>query len=31
MQTFSNSIYPKCMEKYDDSGAVLIYAVFGAR
>ena len=31
MQTFSNSIYPKCMEKYDDSGAVLISAVFGAR
>ena len=29
MQTFSNSIYPKCMEKKDNSGAVLISAVFG--
>ena len=31
MQTFSNSIYPKCMEKQNDSGAVLILAVFGTR
>ena len=29
MQSFSNSIYPKCMEKYDNSGAFLISAVFG--
>ena len=29
MQTCSNSIYPKCMEKYDNSGALLISAVFG--
>ena len=31
MQTFSNSIYPKCIEKWDNSGAVLISAVFGTR
>ena len=31
MQTFANSIYPKCMEKKDKSGAVLISAVFGTR
>ena len=31
MQTFSNSIYPKRMEKYDNSGALLISAVFGIR
>ena len=31
MQTFSNSIYPKCMQKEDNSGAVLIWAVFGLR
>ena len=31
MQTFSNSIYPKCMEKYENSGALLISAVFGTR
>ena len=31
MQTFSNSIYPKRMEKWDNSGAVLIWAVFGTR
>ena len=31
MQTFSNSIYPKCMEKYDISGAVPISVVFGTR
>ena len=31
MQTFSNSIYPKCMEKQDNSGALLISAVFGTR
>ena len=24
MQTFSNSIYPKCTKKWDNSGAVLI-------
>ena len=29
MQTFSNSMYPKCIEKKDNSGAVLISAVFG--
>ena len=31
MQTFSNSIYPKFMEKQDNSYAVLIKAVFGTR
>ena len=31
MQTFSNSIYPKGMEKKDNSGAVLISAVFATR
>ena len=31
MQTFSNLIYPKCMEKKDNSGAVVISAVFGTR
>ena len=31
MQTFSNSIYPEFMEKEDNSGAVLISAVFGTR
>ena len=31
MQTFYNSIYPKCMEKEDNSIAVLISAVFGTR
>ena len=31
MQTFSNSIYPKCMEKKHNSGALLISAVFGTR
>ena len=31
MQTFSNSIYPKSMEKEDNIGAVLISAVFGTR
>ena len=31
MQTFSNSIYPKYMEKKDNSGALLISAVFGTR
>ena len=31
MQTFSNSIYHECMEKQDNSGAVLISAVFGTR
>ena len=31
MQTFYNSIYPKSMEKKDNSGAVLISAVFGTR
>ena len=31
MQTFPNSIYPKYMEKYDNSGAFLISAVFGTR
>ena len=31
MQIFSNSIYPKCMEKEDKSGALLISAEFGTR
>ena len=31
MQIFSNSIYPNCMEKYDNSGAFVISAVFGTR
>ena len=31
MQTFSNSLYPKCMEKWDNSGAVLNSAVFETR
>ena len=31
MQTFSNSLYPKRMEKWDNSGVVLISAVFGTR
>ena len=31
MQTFSNLIYPKYMEKKDNSGALLISAVFGTR
>ena len=31
MQTFSNSIYAKCMEKKDNSGGALISAVFGTR
>ena len=31
MQTFSNSIYSKCMEKKDKSGAFMISAVFGTR
>ena len=31
MQTLSNSIYPKCMEKQDNSGALLISAVFEIR
>ena len=31
MQSFSNSIYPKCFEKYDNSGAVLTSPVFGTR
>ena len=31
MQTFSNSIYPKYMEEYDNSGGVLISAMFGTR
>ena len=31
MQTFSNSIYPKRMEKQDNSGALVISAVFGTR
>ena len=31
METFSNSIYPKSMEKKDNSGAVVISAVFGTR
>ena len=31
MQTFSNSIYPKCVEKQDNGGAMLISAVFGTR
>ena len=31
MQTFPNSIYPKCMEKWDNSGTVLIWAAFGPR
>ena len=31
MQTFSNSIYHKSMEKQDSGGALLISAVFGTR
>ena len=31
MQTFSNSIYPKLMEKLDNNGTVVIWAVFGNR
>ena len=31
MQIFSNSIYPKGMEKWDNSGTALISAVFGTR
>ena len=31
MQTFSNSIYPKSMEKKDNSGALPISAVIGTR
>ena len=31
LQTSSNSIYPKRMEKQDNSGALLISAVFGTR
>ena len=31
MQTFSNSIYLKCMEKEDNSDVLLISAVFGTR
>ena len=31
MQTFSNLIYPNCMEKKDISGAFVISAVFGTR
>ena len=30
-KTFSNSIYPEFKEKEDNSGAVLISAVFGTR
>ena len=30
-QAFSNSIYPIFMEKSDNSGSVLISAVFGTR
>ena len=30
-QTFSNSIYSEFMEKQDNSGAVLILAMFGTR
>ena len=31
MQTFSNSIFPKCMEKYENSDALFVSAVFGTR
>ena len=31
MQTFSNSIYPKCMEKKGKSDALVISVVFGTR
>ena len=31
MQAFSNSIYPKCVENKDNSGALLISAVFETR
>ena len=31
MQTFSNSIYPKCMEEQENGGALVIWAVFGIR
>ena len=31
MQTFANPIYPKCMEKKDNSDALLISAMFGTR
>ena len=31
MQTFSNSIFRKCMEKLENSDALLVSAVFGTR
>ena len=31
MQTFSNSIYAKYMEKYDNSDIFVIWAVFRTR